>query len=204
MTTKELIFNTTLQLFKKYGYKKTSLHMIAEECGITKSLLTYHYPQKGDLLIELLESHLIRVYDYVTQNVENDLLLSFFVFHRIYYNVMIFDESSMRFHKEVLERSDRKIATYENFRLLYFSIVKALDLDMTKESFLLLEISLFGGNRELIWNFYNHTISITKEELIDLIIENTCRCFGINNLIIHEYKEKASKVYLDYSHLNLF
>lgn len=204
MTTKELILKRALQLFKIHGYKKTSLQMISEECAISMSLLSYHYPQKGDLLIELLESHLIEVYKVVKNNVEEDELLVFFVFNKIYYNLMMIDNSTQSFHKEVLERNDRVLATYENFRLLYLSLIKSLDITINEDSFLLREISVFGGNRELILNFYNNTLSISKEDLIDLIIENTCRCYGINNLLINEYKEKSSVIKLNYGHLRLF
>ncbi|TWD73431.1 TetR family transcriptional regulator [Kribbella amoyensis] len=48
--TKSEIHRAALELFSSQGYEKTSLREIAEQVGITKASLYYHYSSKQDLL----------------------------------------------------------------------------------------------------------------------------------------------------------
>lgn len=48
--TKATIHRAALELFSTQGYEKTSLREIAEQVGITKASLYYHYSSKQELL----------------------------------------------------------------------------------------------------------------------------------------------------------
>ncbi|MFH8787251.1 TetR/AcrR family transcriptional regulator [Streptomyces roseoverticillatus] len=48
--TRERIQKTALDLFVSRGYEKTSLREIAEELGVTKAALYYHFKTKEDIL----------------------------------------------------------------------------------------------------------------------------------------------------------
>ncbi|MEU4287936.1 helix-turn-helix domain-containing protein [Kribbella sp. NPDC026596] len=48
--TKAAIHRAALELFSTQGYEKTSLREIAEQVGITKASLYYHYSSKQELL----------------------------------------------------------------------------------------------------------------------------------------------------------
>ncbi|TCO34530.1 TetR family transcriptional regulator [Kribbella steppae] len=48
--TKTEIHRAAVELFSSQGYEKTSLREIAEQVGITKASLYYHYSSKQDLL----------------------------------------------------------------------------------------------------------------------------------------------------------
>lgn len=50
---KERILESAWELFREKGYEKVSLRAIAEHAGTTVGNLTYHYPQKEDLLIAM-------------------------------------------------------------------------------------------------------------------------------------------------------
>ncbi|WP_166356241.1 TetR/AcrR family transcriptional regulator [Phytoactinopolyspora limicola] len=52
--TAERIRQVALDLFSRNGYEKTSLREIAEELGITKAAVYYHYRSKVDILDDLL------------------------------------------------------------------------------------------------------------------------------------------------------
>jgi AcrR family transcriptional regulator len=45
--------NIALDLFTEHGYDKTSLREIAEEIGLTKAALYYHFERKEDILLAL-------------------------------------------------------------------------------------------------------------------------------------------------------
>lgn len=50
---KEQILQSAWQLFRERGYENVSLRAIAEHAGTTIGNLTYHYPQKEDLLLAM-------------------------------------------------------------------------------------------------------------------------------------------------------
>ncbi|MCD7892133.1 MAG: TetR/AcrR family transcriptional regulator [Erysipelotrichaceae bacterium] len=55
MSKKELIQETALKLFNEKGYNNVSLREIAKEANTTIGNLTYHFPQKEDLLIHIVD-----------------------------------------------------------------------------------------------------------------------------------------------------
>lgn len=54
MKKKEIIRKTAIRLFNEKGYTNVSLREIAKESETTIGNLTYHYPQKEDLLIGIV------------------------------------------------------------------------------------------------------------------------------------------------------
>jgi len=53
--TRQEILDAALVLFADQGYDKTSLREIAEEVGVTKAALYYHFRSKEDILLALVE-----------------------------------------------------------------------------------------------------------------------------------------------------
>ncbi|MFD6464168.1 TetR family transcriptional regulator [Streptomyces roseolus] len=54
-STKDRILTVALELFAKHGYHRTSVRAIAEQLGISKAGVLYHYPAKYDILAGLAE-----------------------------------------------------------------------------------------------------------------------------------------------------
>lgn len=53
--TRERIRETALRLFTNQGYEQTSLREIAEELGVTKAALYYHFKSKEEILASMVE-----------------------------------------------------------------------------------------------------------------------------------------------------
>ncbi len=53
--TRQDILDAALTLFAEQGYDKTSLREIAEQVGVTKAALYYHFPSKEQILVGLFE-----------------------------------------------------------------------------------------------------------------------------------------------------
>lgn len=53
--TRDAIREVALELFSQRGYEKSSLREIAEQLGMTKAALYYHYPSKQALLLAVIE-----------------------------------------------------------------------------------------------------------------------------------------------------
>ena len=52
--TRQQILETAQRLFAEHGYDATSLQMIADEMGLTKAALYYHFPAKVDIRHEII------------------------------------------------------------------------------------------------------------------------------------------------------
>ena len=55
IATRELILDTAMDLFRRFGYKSTSVRDIAARAGITHPGLLYHFPTKEALLMAVLQ-----------------------------------------------------------------------------------------------------------------------------------------------------
>jgi AcrR family transcriptional regulator len=57
-STRARIQSVALELFTEQGYEKTSLREIAEELGVTKAALYYHFKSKEEIVSSLVEDRL--------------------------------------------------------------------------------------------------------------------------------------------------
>jgi AcrR family transcriptional regulator len=59
--TRQQILGTAQRLFTELGYDATSLQMIADEMGLTKSAVYYHFRAKSDILHAAMEPAVRRI-----------------------------------------------------------------------------------------------------------------------------------------------
>jgi AcrR family transcriptional regulator len=55
--TRDRIIEVAIGVFAKRGFRSVSIDSIADEAGVTRQGLLYHFASKGDLLIAVLERH---------------------------------------------------------------------------------------------------------------------------------------------------
>lgn len=60
-TSRDRILAVALELFSAKGYEGTSIRDIAEQIGMTKAAVFYHFPAKEDLLVAILGPAMARV-----------------------------------------------------------------------------------------------------------------------------------------------
>lgn len=58
--TRQQILDTALDVFSRKGYSRTTFVDIAEQIGLTKGAVYWHFKTKTDLLVALIESSLYR------------------------------------------------------------------------------------------------------------------------------------------------
>lgn len=51
--TRTKIINTAIELFKEYGYDETTIPMICEKAGVSKTALHYYFPKKQDIFFDM-------------------------------------------------------------------------------------------------------------------------------------------------------
>jgi AcrR family transcriptional regulator len=59
--TRAQIVETAQRLFAEHGYDATSLQMIADELGLTKAAVYYHFPAKTDIMHESMQPGIRRM-----------------------------------------------------------------------------------------------------------------------------------------------
>lgn len=72
--TRQDILDASLVLFAEQGYDKTSLREIAEQVGVTKAALYYHFPSKEQILLALFEP-VASMQDQLLADLRDDVLL---------------------------------------------------------------------------------------------------------------------------------
>ena len=60
MTSKEKIIKAAIKVFSAEGYDSASMDEIARVARLTKPMIYYHFKNKKDLYLYLLESHVER------------------------------------------------------------------------------------------------------------------------------------------------
>ncbi|OYO01785.1 TetR/AcrR family transcriptional regulator [Enemella evansiae] len=65
--TKAAIIDAAIRLMRRQGFEQTSLREIAEEVGITKASLYYHFPSKLALLEAILDPVVVEFRDVAAQ-----------------------------------------------------------------------------------------------------------------------------------------
>jgi AcrR family transcriptional regulator len=55
LSTRAQILDAARRLFARQGYQRTSIREIAEQLGMTKTAVLYHFPAKADILIAVAE-----------------------------------------------------------------------------------------------------------------------------------------------------
>jgi AcrR family transcriptional regulator len=58
LSTRTQILDSARRLFAQQGYLQTSIREIAEQLGMTKTAVLYHFPSKADIIAALAEPYL--------------------------------------------------------------------------------------------------------------------------------------------------
>ena len=75
MNRREQILAVAARLFRERGYNGTNLKLIANETGISKTAIYYHFKAKEDLLYEICHTHLTHMFAQGQSIVESDAAL---------------------------------------------------------------------------------------------------------------------------------
>jgi len=63
LSSKEKIIKAAIRVFSKKGYDGASMREIAESARLTKPMIYYHFKNKNDLYLYLLETHIGTLYE---------------------------------------------------------------------------------------------------------------------------------------------
>jgi TetR/AcrR family transcriptional regulator len=62
---RQQLLHACADLFARQGYDRTSINEIAAACGVSKALIYHYYPNKEQLLVDIIRQHLAELLDTV-------------------------------------------------------------------------------------------------------------------------------------------
>lgn len=97
MVQREIIIETAYRLFYEKGYEGVTVKEIAEDCGISSSLLQHYFNKKEDLTIEIFYNLIQRIYAFIDDALPEVEKTStrIAIFYRLFYEVLTVDNSKL-------------------------------------------------------------------------------------------------------------
>jgi len=133
---KDEILACAERMFKSYGYDKTTFQMIADELGITKGAISYHFKFKWGIFDELFSRYLLSLHTYVGENLPKEHYNSYLHYAVIYIcffrHVMGSKSNWESFYRnEVKDYMHRE--RFDMFRVMFKKITTDFRKDFTEE-----------------------------------------------------------------------
>lgn len=115
ISTRERILEAAAELFAVRGFASASLQNVADQLGITKAALYYHFDSKDDILLTILRPYFEAADEFLQRHAESapaphDLLTEYadlLLEHRTALDVIAYDRSVLN-HPEIGEIAHRQ------------------------------------------------------------------------------------------------
>ena len=193
--TRNKIISTAKKLYKTKGYTATCMQMIADEAKISKSLLTYYFPQKSDILDLVIKIYLNNILEFVKQKEESDALLQYLLTLTIYLKNIFKHKSTKNFFFELSKRTDeRALSGYGNFDILYIPILKQFDIELTEDEFIYRKIQMLGAHMTFTNVYENPVYPISDQDYIKQDLLFSCIALEINKTTAEEYIARSEAI----------
>jgi len=165
-TLKQDILDVAERFFKKYGYDDTTFQMIADELGITRAGIVYHFKNKHRVLHALFEHYFALVHTHVREHLTEgfNYYLYYCIFHIYISQEVIKNEQNYQlfYHKDYVDSWEREKLwdVEESYRL----ITNNFNKDFSKEELRLATVMDLGARFQLFKEFKEGDGTITVEK----------------------------------------
>jgi len=165
-TVKQDILNVAERLLKEHGYDGTTFQMIANELGVTRAGIVYHFKNKHRVMHALFENYFDLVHNYIRNNLTDSFnyYLYYCVFHIFVSRETIKNERNYQlfYHKDYVDSWEREKLwdVEESYRLITEDFKK----NFTKEELRLTTIMDLGARFRLFKEFTEGDGTITIEK----------------------------------------
>ncbi len=128
----------TIELMSEYGYHGTSIQMIADKVGITKSTIFHHFKNKEGTLLAILEKHVPLASEELQQivddkNISGKEKLKKFMYHHMR---QVSDNGDVVYlnlrQTQYFSKKNKK--NYEDIQRAYATLVKKIIIQVQKEN----------------------------------------------------------------------
>ncbi len=159
------ILNTADRLFRERGYEKTTYQMIADELGISKGSISYHYQGKPWILFYFFKRKLDAIYDFVRLNLTTGF--NYYLFHCVaqiyYFRQIIKDEKNriLYFNEDHIDLWVRE--KYSIIKEYYQEITDDFHKNLSPGEVQIITIMAMGAQVSLNKTFIRHPEGIDVE-----------------------------------------
>lgn len=200
--TKDII-TTAQRLFYEKGLKRTSFEDIANVCGISKALISYHFGSKSKLggivfskySADIQNCLAIQAY---SRYPEYDLIVISTANLMLHLKLYKEDPKAFRFYKEFMDSSFEDVTT--GIEYFYKASNRQFKSKIDDETLHLIYISSNYAARGLIYNYFTGHIQSSFEKFEEFIIKSSHKSFMIPEMeidsIIVSGKELLEKLNL--------
>lgn len=187
---KDAIINSAFKLFYSVGVDETSFETIANDCGVTAPLITYHFKTKNKLVEEIAKR--------LTGRIANATLDKLYANAIKYDPKLVFAANIIVIHKlfDEDERARKFFLYFLNCGFEYVFIdghkdyYAALDrfycfnLDRSKDELSLLSTTLLFSSFSLTYAFFTGRLNCTLEQLTDYVIATEMKLMNLPSMEI--------------------
>ena len=143
------------KLFKEYGYDQTTFQMIADELGITRGAIVYHFKNKYRILHTLFENYFQMIHEYIHENLKEHF--NYYLYYCIFYIYISREITKNEKNYQLFYHKDY-INSWENEKLMdvensYRLITDNFNKDFSKEELRLATIMDLGARKSLFKEF---------------------------------------------------
>ncbi len=203
--TRTKIIQTAKELFRENGYHKTTLGMIADRSGISVSLIKKYFQQKKTLAFTIDRQQAFKIKKYVNEilqdsEFQNDALMEYLLTIQIMFRSLYSDESSRRFHYEIIENIERSNDIYLELQAsdyiseLYENIVKQFNTGMKPEEFRARKIQIAAAQNAIGKAYIKGDKFCDDLTRLDYSVSAACMLLGVSSFVYASYNEKAANI----------
>ncbi|MPW24271.1 TetR family transcriptional regulator [Alkalibaculum sp. M08DMB] len=204
-TPKSKILAVATKLFYDNGYNDTYLEHVANLCGITKPLISYHYNSKADLARVVTETYAknnknviaFKLYKYFLNFKRYDLQVSTAVEIRLTTMLNLLDKNVNKFYFERINANyDRSIAAKEAsvpFYKIHHRRYK-LNIDDDKDEITMLTSAARGASISLVFAYIRGDLDCSLEDFLDYIVGVHFKMMNIDPARVKEIIDESKKV----------
>lgn len=177
MATRDKILDGAQKLFWEYGYKKTTLRMVAKEADVNLGLLPYYFEKKENMGIEIYSRYMSKFYkrihykEFCIQSSIEHMLLTYLMLQ--YY--MNLEPGLLKLYVELVKEDVLKYSiesySFKSLELIeaeYNLKLKSVDLATTISIIKGVERALIIGNVDgkLDMNYFDINVNVVKCALL--------------------------------------
>jgi len=165
--TKKKILSVTSQFLDQYGYNDTTYQMIADEIGISKSVISYHFESKPVLISMIFEEYVSEIIEYIRINLKdcNNYYLFYCIMHFCLYREVLKSErrKSLFFHKDLFQLwTEDKLHSIKSYMR---EIASDFNLDITDNEIHINAVINQGAKQGLVHEHFRNPDIISTDSL---------------------------------------
>lgn len=163
--TKKKIEEAAKVLFRQKGYKRTLVKDIIGSVGIAPGNLTYYFPTKDTIAVELISAYIERIDSFISSTfpgITPSRGAAYLM--AIFYTNIFSDEGTKQFFGEVIKRKNVHYMLHDKQRNFYEAIGEDRGASVSSTDFEVFKCGNVGSRFELLNAYYDGRFPDLKDE----------------------------------------